>query len=180
MKKIIQDSMYLVTPEGKVFSLFTNKFLKLSQSQTGYLVVNIRVDGKRQPFYVHRLVAEAYIENVDSKPFVNHKDGNKHNNTKENLEWVTDLENKIHAQVIGLVKNGERLPQSKLTDADVHYICKLLSAGISCGKIAKELGTNRSVILNIRARRDWEHISCNYSWPIFTNRRNSLAKTCND
>ncbi len=55
-------------------------------------------DGKiKRQFYVHRLVAEAFIENPDNKPHVNHKDGDPSNNNALNLEWVTCSENQVHA-----------------------------------------------------------------------------------
>lgn len=59
----------------------------------GYKQVNVQ--GKR--VYVHRLVAMAFIQNPENKPQVNHKDGNKSNNSKDNLEWATSQENRIHA-----------------------------------------------------------------------------------
>jgi len=180
MKQIKQDCMYCVDENGNVFSSFSNKYLKLSKSKTGYLVVNVRVGGLRQPVYVHRLVAEAFIPNPDNKPFVNHKDGNKENNTLLNLEWVTDQENKEHAIATGLMLTGEALPQSTLTNEDVHSICKLLISGMSCGKICTLFSVSRSTVLNIRSRRDWQHISCNYYWKTYTNKRNTRAKTCKD
>ena len=63
---------------------------------------------KRAQFRVHRSVASMFIPNPDSKPCVNHKDGNKHNNHVDNLEWCTVLENNRHAQAIGLAKTAKK------------------------------------------------------------------------
>lgn len=63
----------------------------------GYLRVWLAKNGKRKSYMVHRLVAEAFIPNVDNKPEVNHIDGNKQNNSVDNLEWVTGSENVVHS-----------------------------------------------------------------------------------
>ena len=64
----------------------------------GYLQVRLTLkNGDAKNHLVHRLVAEAFIENVANKPTVNHKDGDKHNNNIENLEWATYSENNYHA-----------------------------------------------------------------------------------
>lgn len=65
------------------------------QNEYGYVVLS--KNNKIQHFYVHRLVAEYFVPNPEDKPYVNHKDGNKRNNNVENLEWVTPLENNLHA-----------------------------------------------------------------------------------
>ena len=71
--------------------------LKPEETKKGYLRVQLYdANGKRKHYKVHRLVAQAFIANPDGKPQVNHKDGNKHNNSVTNLEWVTDEENKKH------------------------------------------------------------------------------------
>lgn len=65
---------------------------------TGYLRVAVRTSANKQKLYsVHRLVAIAFIPNLENKPQVNHIDGDKTNNSVENLEWVTAKENKEHA-----------------------------------------------------------------------------------
>jgi hypothetical protein len=68
----------------------------------GYKQVQIMRGGKRYTRYVHRLVAECFLENPRNLPEVNHKDGNKANNTAENLEWVTRSENLLHSYRTGL------------------------------------------------------------------------------
>jgi hypothetical protein len=53
-------------------------------------------------FTIHRLIAETFIPNIDNKPEVNHKDGNKLNNHIDNLEWSTHKENCEHRELTGL------------------------------------------------------------------------------
>jgi len=70
----------------------------------GYLRVN--VGGKTKRDRIHRLVAKAFIDNPNYKPFVNHIDGNKKNNKADNLEWVTPKENSLHASKTGLLSHN--------------------------------------------------------------------------
>ncbi|CQR09388.1 TPA: NUMOD4 domain-containing protein [Yersinia enterocolitica] len=70
----------------------------------GYRTVNLSAKGVRV-FFLHRLVALAFIDNLRSLPQVNHKDGNKLNNCALNLEWVTHQQNIQHAVLTGLNKS---------------------------------------------------------------------------
>lgn len=70
------------------------KFLKYSKSRIGYLLVFLYTEtGKRKTVSVHQIVAKAFIPNPENKPEIDHKDGDKTNNTIENLRWVTHKEN---------------------------------------------------------------------------------------
>lgn len=71
----------------------------------GYIRLQLSKEGKQKNYFIHRLVAEAFIEKIQGKDWVNHKDGDKTNNKISNLEWVTQSENLIHAYDEGL-KNG--------------------------------------------------------------------------
>lgn len=86
------EGLYQVS-EGEVKSLNYNKTKKervLKKSIVGgYYTVNLHKDGVMKTYYVHKLVAEAFIPNPDNLPCINHKDENKLNNSVSNLEWCT-------------------------------------------------------------------------------------------
>ena len=107
--KIINDfTDYEVSEDGKIFSLKNNlrKELKHQMSNAGYFFIGLCKNGKVKNKFIHRLVAQAFIENPLNKEQVNHIDGNKLNNHFSNLEWVTPSENIIHAQNSGLLKRS--------------------------------------------------------------------------
>lgn len=93
---------------GTILTL-TGKVLAQSADNCGYRRVRLCINKKNITRKVHRLVAEAFIENVCNKPQVNHIDGDKQNNNVSNLEWVTNGENQKHAIETGLkvVRSGE-------------------------------------------------------------------------
>ena len=82
-------------------------------SKTGYLSLRLCKDGKTKLCKVHRLVAEAFLENPSSFPFVNHLDGNKLNNNVSNLEWCSASRNIQHAYDTGLKKTRHVLQINK-------------------------------------------------------------------
>ena len=92
------EGLYQVSSLGRVKSLGNyksskEKILKLKSNKKGYLCVNLYKEGKSKHLKVHRLVAKAFIPNLENKPQVNHKDEDKTNNKVENLEWMTCREN---------------------------------------------------------------------------------------
>lgn len=62
----------------------------------GYMYAGLHKDGHVRHAFIHRIVAKTFIENPFNKPEVNHKDGNKKNNSVSNLEWCTGVENCDH------------------------------------------------------------------------------------
>lgn len=99
---------------GKGYRIFEGKELKLQNDKDGYKKISLHNNVKRKRFFVHRLVAIAFINNQEGKPVINHKDGNKQNNHVDNLEWVTNSENDIHA-----FKTGLRQPNCGGTSKEV-------------------------------------------------------------
>ena len=83
------EGLYAVTSCGRVWSYKTKKFLKPQKNKDGYSIVCLHKDGEQKNYYIHRLVAEAYLPNHNNLPCVNHKDENKENNALQNLEWCT-------------------------------------------------------------------------------------------
>lgn len=95
---------YTVYSDGRIYSNINNIFLKQCDNSKGYLKVHLNLDGKAKQCKVHRIIAEAFIDNPLNKPMVNHINGIKDDNRAENLEWVTNKENAIHAAKEGLTK----------------------------------------------------------------------------
>lgn len=83
------EGIYQVSNFGRIRNIVTGKPIKLIRLKNGYFQVNLCVNGKPKPFYVHRLVAIAFIPNPNNYKYVNHKDENPANNCASNLEWCT-------------------------------------------------------------------------------------------
>ena len=139
------DKHYLVSGDGRVFSQYVNRELKLRVSKNdGY----VRVSMKSNTYLIHRLVAMAFCKNNNNYKCVNHIDGNKQNNNASNLEWTTQSQNAIHcAYNISGITNAKRRPNKKL-------IKKLyLSGKYSYSILAKIFDVSRTTIANIIVKK---------------------------
>jgi len=146
-KEIPEYPQYLVSNTGKVFSLKTKRIIKpWTEKQTGYQRFYVKCSkyGKDIKLYVHRVVADLFLEPIDGKNYVNHKDGNKVNNRADNLEWCTCKENVRHAvrtglmpfskPIIQMTPQGEYLRtfssmhevqrEMKINNANIMSVCK--------------------------------------------------------
>lgn len=143
---------YEITRDGVVINKHSGKVVKPQMNGTGYYRVGIC--GKLQ--FVHRLVAEKYIPNPENKPQVNHKDGNKTNNCVENLEWVTNRENSIHALKNGWMRIEEKHQFAKLTRKQVSFIKS--HDEMTRKELADLFNVSPRTITDIRQGKTWKTV----------------------
>jgi len=162
-KQIPGFSDYLVHSDGYVVSCKNGKRRRLTGGVTsrGYPQVTLRQNGVQVSKHVHRLVAEHFCEQPDGADQVNHKDGDKTNNTADNLEWTTARQNMFHSVKSGLwtaptqdhyrrmrVSAGQR--RALFTAEEASEIMEMKSAlGLSSYDLAAIVGCNPTTIKRI-------------------------------
>ena len=87
------EGLYEINNVGEVKTIKTNIIRKQMISKRGYFCVTLCKNGKHQNKNIHRLIMEAFVPNPENKPCVDHIDGNRLNNSLENLRWCTSNEN---------------------------------------------------------------------------------------
>ena len=168
--KRYKDYDYMVTREGRVFSLKTNKEIYQWRDNTGYMQVRLFKDGKKKCFRVHRIVAELFIPNPNNKKMVNHIDGDKTNNTFENLEWVTNKENTQHGYDNNMYKSTYRC-EVDVFDKNWNYI----KTFPSIRSLSEELGLNRKTVTSILKKEKITN-NYNYNFEYKCNRQQTIEK----
>lgn len=145
---------YAVSNMGNVKNLRTGKVLNPSIRPDGYKSVLLSRDGKKMSIRVHQLVAQYFLEKEDDKTDINHKNGIKHDNRAENLEWCTKKENMQHAHDNGLMT-------SKYANKDIlvydYETSEHLFTFQSVKQCAKFLGLNPSPIFRVLKGRNNHH-----------------------
>lgn len=149
-------SMERLSSSGRRLS---SKIMKVKKTIEGYNVINLYFNRKMNTVRVHRLVAKAFLPNLDNKTDVNHINGVKDDNRIENLEWATRSENIKHAFKTGLsCKKGVKNSQSKLKEEDIYLIFKLRKEGFLQREIAKRFKVTEVAISAILTRKNWRHV----------------------
>lgn len=171
------ESLFSVSSRGRVYSKRTGKILKQFVHKNGYCIIATKIGGRQgvnKAFKVHRLVADAFLdppsahiidvvsETAYKTVLVNHKDGDKRNNSFTNLEWCTYSQNTKHAVDNGLIDYSKTSGANNVmsifeTEEDRYntYI-EYLKSGLSQREFAKSRGFTHSVIS--RMRRDYSSI----------------------
>lgn len=156
---------YEVSDDGRVRrsipgrKTFAGRELKAQQMKIGYLAVRPTVAGKNVHFYVHDIVASAFLGPKPEGYSVNHKDGVKTNNSVHNLEYVTHAENMRHAANAGLMVCGEDHPQARMTEESVVALRNDRIDGISFSSLARKYGISIATAFNISTRKLWKHVA---------------------
>lgn len=157
------EGLCQVSNVGKVRSFarrgsWKTRILKLQQSvkRGNYFYVRLYKNNKELSYFVHRLVAKAFIPNLENKPQINHKNGNRFDNTEANLEWVTCKENLRHADIIlGKKSRGEDCSFAKLTKEQVQEI---RDSNLSDKDNAVKFNVSRANITMIRLQYTWKGV----------------------
>lgn len=127
--------------------------------RAGYPFVDLRGKSGSLQISTHRLVAQEFCIKHEGCDVVNHKDGNKTNNTSSNLEWTTHAGNRQHAEDSGLwsPSRGEAVGSSKLTEEDVDQIRRLIISGERYSAIAAIFNVKIMCISDIKTGKSWSH-----------------------
>ena len=149
-KPIRGSDFHEISSNGRVRNAKTGKLLSVKPNPYGYPVSTFRIVDNCRPWYVHCLVAEAFLGPRPDGHEVNHIDGNKLHASVANLEYVTRAMNIEHAVVNGLSHTG------KLSPADVSIIRASHRRGNS-GELAQRFGVSREHIVRIVHGKSWAH-----------------------
>lgn len=120
--------------------------MKTWNSVYGYKFVDLHINNKIKKIAVHRLVAMHFLDNTNNLPMVNHIDGNKTNNSVDNLEWCSGDYNMKHAVETGLIVSGEKNKKRLLSNAEADEVRKIYNIIKDQRTIAKVYGVSQQTI----------------------------------
>lgn len=148
------EGLYEADIYGNIYSLLNNKILKpCIRNKGGYLYVNLYKNGKGKKYYIHRLIANTFIQNPDNLKEVNHINCDKTDNSVSNLEWCDRKSNLQHSYDNGLKRTGENHGCHKLTWDDVHEI---RSSDLPIKELSKKFNIAQCTVSAIKLNRIWK------------------------
>lgn len=153
------DGKYQVSSLGEVLYVSKGTLIKPSKDTKGYTRVNLYLNGKCKTKKVHRLVGCAFLDNGDNLPQINHMNGIKWDNRRENLEWCDQSHNQKHAYALGLkdnkgIKNGRATIDEK-TAVDIK---NMLLGNLTHREIADIFQVSIHVVANIKNKKAWAYL----------------------
>lgn len=147
---------YEVSSLGRVRS---NKYresrVMKPRSVRGYRAACLRRDGQTYYLRVARMVLEAFVGSCPPDHEAAHLDGNKTNDTVENLAWVTHKENVAHRRLHGTYTSGEKHAPAKLRQKDVDEIKRLREDGAPVRELALQFKVHEATVYSLLAGKHW-------------------------
>lgn len=161
-RKLNNYSNYRIYPDGRIYSEFINRFISPTYDSGKYLQVTLVNDnGIRKTIKVHRLVASAFIPNLNEDVEINHKDFNKSNNNVNNLEWCDRTYNvRYNFSKRNYIKQIEKI--SPLNREQVQVIPELIKYGFSIKLISKLFNVGHITIRNIIKGKTWKLLNLKF------------------
>lgn len=120
----VRTISYMHCLRGRLYRIDCERLITPTDNGNGYLIIGLQKDNERKNHYVHRLVADAFLDKPDGKNYVNHIDYNKKNNNASNLEWCTQKENIDHS------KPNIKMQRASKTKTGYRYITVRKNTGL--------------------------------------------------
>ena len=160
-KPVVNFEDYLIDKNGNIYSIKKKKYLK--HYEQGYITVSLYSKGKMHKLYLHRILGQTFLDNVDNKPCIDHIDRNKLNNKLDNLRWVSYLENR---------QNSGKNNNNKLGHKHISIEFYNLKSGGQGGRYRLCLRTN-----NIKIYKAYD--IAKYTLSQVIDKRNDILNTMN-
>lgn len=156
------EGLYEISNKGRVRNA-EGKILKARTQNKGYFYVTLHSNHKERKFTIHRLVAEVFIPKINGFNQVNHINGNKKDNSVENLEWCNQRLNYNHGMQKFLYSHNENHYFAKLTNEQVRTIPTLFKIGFTRTTISRILNVNVSSIEAIEKGISYRELGLDFS-----------------
>lgn len=157
----IKPGCYFASKDGLIYSKYTGRTMTTnSLDKDGYSRPSFcTIDGKSKRVHAHRLILATFapVEGWETLE-VNHKDGDKTNNSLDNLEWMTTKENIHHAWATGLARGGENHGRATMTEETALKCIELYKQGLKIAVIARQFGLNRSTVSQMIHGKNWKYL----------------------
>ncbi|HAU84681.1 MAG TPA: hypothetical protein DCW90_03990 [Lachnospiraceae bacterium] len=179
---------YIISSFGRIFNIYFGKStvlnvkeLSCNSNGTGYVKITLHYNNNHYNLWIHRIVAEAFLNKKEHQTDVNHMDGNKKHNYIWNLEWCTHQENVDHAERNHLTNHpfGE-MCNNKYSEITVISICKLILKNKSPKYICDKYHMHKNTFSGILHKKKWKHVTMYYDFSNYKYLRKKETTRFND
>ena len=152
------EGLYAVSSLGNVRSIRSSRLLSPTESD-GYLLVTLCGVGRQKRRLVSGIVCEAFHGPRPPGHHAGHRNGDKKNNSRRNVQWITPVQNAADKVIHGTAPIGEKHGGAKLTEKKVLEIRRRSAAGASDTELARAYAVSRASINFIKRGVTWSHVS---------------------